>query len=669
LYSQFAGKEEGISTLDKEALKLIFNNGKLHIYKEGLALTEGHGGYALFRAGSQWYSSREADWQVTGSGHYEVAVHGIQHSTGISQRWRVTIDEDNRIDWHISLEGLQADIDEYAIELMVPEAYTRWQTPFEEGIFCAEEAHSGGRAGYLGSSASALAVCGDKESGVIPCLIALEEPSTDFISKIAPDALYRARLLRFSFPLKNLTAGRREAAFHVSFSFGGQVRKKLIQVQEKSAVCCGPLTLSFHDGAFSLFRAGRAITKAEHMGMVVYADNRWHTSRSASWSVIKENADTLTGEGSWIEFAGKLCWKMRLVSSDCFEWEIFFEAAGQMKLHAEYVRVLLSEEYDSFSTYLGKELFPGAFGLYERDLLQRCIGPGTVIFTSSSKQLFPLRFSFSGSEGFVAKVLNSDISQRARVFQVERAQPEADIVPAGEESHRVKIKGEFTGFSEEADSSLEIPAGGHIFTLSKGKGTLKGKDAELTKHMGMYSSIKMGGRWYDSCSHASWSLKPENKISCYRGIWHELPLRQVWRVAAVAEGIRFEAVLLPEETIGIDEYQFNIMLSERYSHWDAGSGKTVFLSFRDDVDDSWHTLWEEKHTGSKDIVVTASSEGAPALAPVTLRVESDTGTLKISNTDLHFRARVFQYTRTFKDRLKKGEYPLCKGTITLRNKL
>lgn len=194
-----------------------------------------------------------------------------------------------------------------------------------------------------------------------------------------------------------------------------------------------------------------------------------------------------------------------------------------------------------------------------------------------------------------------------------------------------------------------------------GKVKIFWNDVELTKGVGFNTSVSIYGSWFDS-SQSDWQIIERSKEGAViAGEWKYLPIRQIWRLNIVEEGIvDWEVKNIYKEDIELDTEKAGIMLSEKYSDWVAGDRRGLFKISRN---------WQEINLeGVSKREIGARSSFDPTIPDIILDFSSDgidaMPQIQSSSRDLNARFMHANFSRHAS--YKAGEYDFFKGRIYIK---
>ncbi len=134
---------------------------------------------------------------------------------------------------------------------------------------------------------------------------------------------------------------------------------------------------------------------------------------------------------------------------------------------------------------------------------------------------------------------------------------------------------------KEVKSSQEIVNGDLKLFFDQGRGRIFWKGKELTEGDGIHSSFCVKGIHYDSRS-AIWKAEKVNPFELSVTLrWPGLPMRQIWKMAIVDGVLNWQADLITEENMVINNLCAGIIVRDGYKKWESfyESGLLPRISF------------------------------------------------------------------------------------------
>jgi len=133
-YLEISGDEKGIGILEKESLRIVFNNGRIFINYNKIPLTKDIGGYLSFflpKLGN-WSSSLNLNWQIKKQWVNGFIAEGSSFDGNVVQTWEMSVEKD-KFDWKIKIN--EDSIKEAHIDLLLTPEYKGWLSLEKKGEF------------------------------------------------------------------------------------------------------------------------------------------------------------------------------------------------------------------------------------------------------------------------------------------------------------------------------------------------------------------------------------------------------------------------------------------------------------------------------------------------------------------------------------------------------
>lgn len=202
------------------------------------------------------------------------------------------------------------------------------------------------------------------------------------------------------------------------------------------------------------------------------------------------------------------------------------------------------------------------------------------------------------------------------------------------------------------------------FFFDNGKGRLFWKNRELTKGLGLYTSIFSSGFWQDS-EGADWQItKVSEEKMILRGKWRSLPIIQVWEIELTEDtGIIWKIEMEVFEDVIIEgEQQTNVMLTNEYETWLTEDGSRD--SFTNSFNEEWITLFERGADVIKSVSAINPTHRLPSISLKYNKLGVDYY-LSILNTSSSFCARKLKCYKIKRNDKKytPGKYLYFNGKI------
>ena len=677
-YSQTVGSPKGIAIIDKERFNLVFNNGKLLLNWEGKLITSPAGAHTTFNAANRWYSSTQAEWEVQEETPDVFTAVGKFYQLGLTQIWRIEVLEKFKIKWDIELEiDKNTELSDMYVNITVKDEYSRWFADSEKGDFTEIKGEDKNWSPVFtkNSLSSCIGVYQRVlESGEIPSLL-FEQLSLGYSTQgsiLNSDYLSCCRILQYRLnPYSNKSASQADRFI----CFAGKIAVNIADLDSYLSKSQGELILStpefrliFDNGQCILDHRGVNLTKDNHIGTSIYVNGKWYSSNLAQWEMEKQGQNKIIYTGTWPTLPLAQVWEIEIINDRSFLWKVSLRVNEEVDIEQQHCYILGCKDYSHWFSKYGTGKFPDSFLETETDMVQRCIPNGEIGLVSKKIGLPALFVKFFKGANTFAKILNSDIFNKERILRIEKVE--------SEENFRFS-PGNYSCFEIELDLDKEkqaYPDDFNIlqdkmlkFVFDNGRGHIFWDGRELTKRLGLYTSLRSGGRWYDSMSSARWGIeKNENSIIKASGKWLYLPISQSWEIRLFEDRvIEFKVNMDVDQEIEIDRLQTNLMVSEKYSQWLKEQAKSYFPAFNNEIDDEWGVIYSEKNI--QYIGVSTNSEDKTVLPLIALfpnRMDSDCR-LNIINSDIYHRGRVLQCLDTDKKLVPVRDYLYFSGKFII----
>src|SRR3989338_3195803 len=681
LYTQMIGNKEGVGIIEKGTLNLVFNNGMLFLNWQNKLVTPNQGGYTVFSVTNKWYSSSQADWEVRKEGENKLVAIGKFYQLALTQIWRIELTNNYEIKWNIEIASEEPfEIEEGYTNIMLTSEYTQWFTPLEEGVFPSIDEKN--NSFYHLLDGNLLRGCvgvrdGEALNGWPPSFLFEQSnnPASSFAQISNTDYLSNCRVLQFkTIGLQNYSGSQTS---HFSY-FSGRILLDMHDIdvylkslQDGFTLSGKKLKLTFSNGQGALSYDGKELTKGSHIGSAIYINGRWYHSRSAQWKVDKERDDKLVAYGVWQGLPIAQIWEIEALKENCFLWKVKLLIKESVNIEEQYIDFLCSKDYTHWFCDYGQGKFSNDFLEVTMDMLQKCIPDGIVGLHGCDIRLPAICLKFSKELSNFAKILNSDFYNRTMILRINRVEPEEKVKFVPGEYPCFMI--EFIFDEDKKNNSMHIlpnilEDGKLRFIFERGRGRVYWDEVELTKRLGVYTSLRSAGHWYDSLTGVLWkSEEKKDETVRVEGKWICLPISQYWRFWVEHNFIEFEVKMSVDKKIEVDRLQTNVMLSEKYFGWITEKNEGRFPFFKDDVNDDWDCIYSPGD-GSRYIGVAGNITDKIFLPPVLLlpRPLNPDWSLNIINSDIYHRGRVLQHLSAKKTQIYPGEYPYFSGRISVQ---
>ncbi|MBN2482666.1 MAG: ABC transporter ATP-binding protein [Candidatus Omnitrophica bacterium] len=683
LYSKMIGEKQGIAVFEKGDVKIIFNNGKLFIYHRETLLTPHEGVYTVMHQQDTWSASTQGDWHIVSQDDERIIAGGELLRLDLTQVWNIWIDRDEAIHIDIEIESAQTiDLDEGYFNVMLSEEYVCWRTPFDGKKFPDISLEDKNWRPLLNwhSEHQCIAVYPGSSPGDNPvpaCLVTQNDATPVATSQIYnTDYSLRCRVAQYKLAhIHNYshTQAQRALFFSGKIIVGkDKADAYLKNTYEHSILNNQDMQIVFTQGECSIFINSFQKIMVGKINSFLTVETREYYSSRAFWKVEKDAQGRIIAIGDWPDLSIRQRWRIELTGKDSFSLKVKTENPRQIRIQEQDLRFYFSDTYQQFQTDYGRKAFPEEFCDFEVDVLQRCISQGSIGLYSRQKEYLPVHLENVAGKDTFAKIFNGDRYRKKRVINFYRM-GESVCASSVEQEQDFNVSVCFPGHTppSETGPSGTLQQQDLKFIFEGGAGQIYWQGQKLTKKLGFYSSLRLQGRWYDSCAYARWTLKKDSEGLMCEGDWSPLPLRQLWRLRLEnSNNIIFQIYLFIDKPVAFDRIQANLMLSEEYDTWDLGTRMGIFPDFRGEIDDEWDIIAcvdnrEYDHLQSGVTRVNGPRRQHFPPIKVSSSLTSSLGKFCIVNSDLYHRGRILRFNEEGQKFNELGQYLLCEGNIVI----
>ncbi len=682
LYTQVVGAKEGVGILKKDNLSIVFNNGRLFINWADQPITNSSGIHINFFTRDKRYNSFQAYWEIEEESDKRITAKGRIYQIELIVVWKIELMDSGEIKIDIGIESEQMmEIEQGCVDFILVDKYQQWFTSLgEKDNFPSIIEGNNQWMPLLEDNISRRCIGVITENSLaesMPSFIVEQSLSAlpVYGQILNSDCFISSRILQFQIAnVQNYSKnkGKRLTFFSGKIIIGiKDVPAYLKNIQDETTISQERLRLTFNNGKVIPFFNDLSLVKGNCVSFFLRCAGRVYNFESSFWEIKKEGNKKIIARCESAYLPVICIWEIEIISEDYFIFTLDIEIKDELEIEEKFIRIELSERYKYYFSKYGKGAFSDIFSEREEDMLQRCIPDESIILSSLDKHLPDILLDFSKKPHNFAKIFNSAMSCRTRVLSIQSVEPE-DKRKFAQGRHRcfeVRISLKYDAKQQNTTNDSWMVAKKKLkYNLTNGRGEIFWNDKKLTKQLGFYTSLRSQGRWYDSCTHAVWSVQGNDSEINSIGRWMHLPIEQYWNLRLVREGvIAFSIKMRVNKEIGIDRQQTNIMLSEEYKQWAFNKNEGTFPLFDGNVDDDWGVissccLSEDNkfYAGVKRIRKKESYFPEIIFTPF-FRSQQDK--LNIVNTDLNFRGRVLQYLDDVPISLMPGEYIYSKGEI------
>ncbi len=682
-YMETVGSREGIGIVQKDPLGVIFNNGKLILRWKNQTITCNLGGHSSMLIAGREYLSTTAEWQVQDvQPNGEIVAAGTWPDIPVTQYWKIRFLNEKEFSWEIALKApTRISIEKIDIRNFFIDTYKNWLTVDGERDFPPAFVHEmKGNCAVIDDPASGVVgLKGDHLAGRdLPTVIfdTLHDAAKTICQAGNTGSEICGRIVQhqvFSLHSDSYYGEGTHRCFSVRLKLFGaeeeaQVKGYLAHarqiIRESTIIRKGPLSLYCKDNRIELYWQDTLLTREAGLNTKFRCQDRDYGASLGHWNVCKKGEEEIIIGISWDDDPSfTQTWKLSLHSEDTIRWEVETNSVKNIKLRQKQVELVLSEAYERWFTareqgdFAKLEKKGGAAGL--NNYIAASMGVGCV--GGHQDMLLPT-IIFNQEDtipraSFIYKLEEQDLNTALRYLALD-FQKDFYTPPGACTYFKGTIQigpGVRIGADHPAMESNTRPP---VFRLNRtsvvfdhGKGKIFWNGRELTKGLGMYSSIFSNGVWHDS-SQAFWEIvqSEETRLSCI-GHWCWVPMRQSWEIALLDEKtISWKVEKTAWDAFPVEKEQVNIMLSDAYREWFVHKQfhERFPAQFREHNGAFWDRLWcregafpigLKKCALKKDILDRQHLPTVVFDCPGNCQARYSA----IENTDDLFQARVLQY--------------------------
>lgn len=707
-YLETVGDKKGIALLEKGPLEAVFNNGRLIIRWQGETVTSPVAGHSTMVLSGLEYESILADWQIEKIDGVDQGINltGRWPDTAVVQHWRIVFLSEHEFFWEIALEFPPGIFPErLEAKIILKDGYKKWFNIATEKEFPATFLHSQEWQvdRVEDSPGRVIRVKADNNKTVaLPEIIFDRSHDTQqakcHIGNTGADIGGRAlRYIIFPVSGKTEQANAKRQVFYSKILFfdslEGTAASEYLNrsrqlIQESNVIRKGPLSIFCREREIEIYWQEQVVTRLSGLNTQFRYGERIYLTAGGRWTIRKEDdGETIGIIISWDDLPGiRQTWRLRLKDEKTLVWEIFFETNEAVKIVNRQVELVLSEEYTRWFT--AEE--SGGFDRLEKKggavILNRYINDyvGVEKKRAGSESSMPLvkfacdaqvptvSYFFKAQENVASAIklqfVEIDTKERAHFAPGKNPYFKGEIAITSDAAINVINRGVLPEAPLPVNKTIarEIACGRTRFVFNNGKGRIFWGSKELTKALGLYSSVFLADRWHDS-SQASWELAglEENSLEV-KGYWPWVPISQTWKVSIPDRRtilIKIYKEIWDEELFKTGREQVSLMVSDAYREW--FSPRQIKGRFPADFIEHNGMFWERFWCGDSSLGVGIRKgtvkegfflrKNLPALL-----FESSPGCRAryaiVENTDNLFQARVLQY-----EIAPAGEAPDSKG--------
>jgi ABC-type polysaccharide/polyol phosphate transport system ATPase subunit len=693
-YTETVGDKKGIAIVENGPLGIVFNNGRLILRWKDRTITRNlPSGNSTMISSDRLYVSSATDWEIQESKNKnEIVAVGKWPDININQQWKISFLNENEFIWEITIDTPEEiSVERFQTLIAFLDEYKSWFTLDTEMNFPESFIHEKVWECITVNSPSDK-VIGLKGSSntVEPLPIITLEESQDNIGTIChvgnTDSEIGGRVIQyqvfFNGGKNNCVRGSYryfsckvrifEAEENEKLSLYLSHTKQLLQ--ESAIIRRDFLSVFCKNNSVEIYWRNKLLTCGRGLNTIFRYQNINYSALGGCWHIFKKNDEEIIITISWDDKPPfTQIWRLQLQSDDTIIWEIEMNIDEKIKLRNKEVELLLGRDYERWVTAEEK----GNFDKLEKKgccvILNKYINTQIGVESINKKDGFHLPGVLfnceDGSEAhrvsFISKIKEENWSTKLRYTEIdskknfytlpgrcEYFKGKIRVFAKDQEDNSIKqLDKRASIISRNVNLSNKLELNRLSLVFNYGQGRIFWKDIELTKGLGIYSSVFFRGLWYDS-SQAFWEVQRLDKERLIAvGNWSWISLIQTWDITILDETtISWKIAREIWEDVLADREQVNIMLSDKYKKWFVNKqahGKFPRI-FGEHNGIFWDRLWCRDKIlpiGVKKCKIKKNIFGEQFLPSIVFHCSRGYQARYsiIENTDNLFQARILQY--------------------------
>jgi len=602
-YLESVGDKKGIAIVQKGQIGAIFNNGKFILRWKDKAITCGLAGHAMMVSSGKEYLSTTAVWQIQKSAtDREMVALGRWQDLCVAEYWRIVFLNEKEFIWEAGIDVSEdVYIERFSTSAVFINSYKSWftiegKTDFPDKFAhlldwqCSKIEDSASRViGFSGNS-------GDKEPPPAIIFDRMQDNTNLACQAGNTGSDVNGRGVVYQYMPEDLGkkyAKGRYRCFSAKVTIlddseEGELKCYMDNArkitQESKIIRKDFLSLFCMKNRVEICWQDRLVTSGAGLNTKFSCQERNYSAHDSRWSINKENDNQIIITISW-DYGPEFTqiWKLRLKDGNTLLWEISMNVSDKIKIRNKQAEIILDKEYDRWLTPDER----GDFSKLSRQgnavvlnkYINSCIGAEK---TSNNDFILPeISFRHDGnfpSASYISKIEEEEPSVKLRYLEIDRKENfyttpgmhkyfngELKITAIKETAEPSRKSGVI---KHDASSFAEIKYNKTSLVFDHGKTRIFRNGIELTKGLGLYSSVMVSGVWYDS-SQALWEIqKSEKGKLTVTGYWPWISIEQTWSFSVINEKtILWNIERNAWEDVRLDKEQVNLMLSDAYKEW------------------------------------------------------------------------------------------------------
>ncbi len=658
-------------TLTSKNLKVYADTEKkaVRIYYKDLEITKAFGLHTSFLIDNNWYGNSEAEWQVEKKNSMLILQFSWK-KLRINQRWKLTLKE-NSIFWQIESEIKNLpNLKLFKFGIFLSEKYNTFFSGAQQENF--PEEFNSWRDMELNDFQAGLIGVRKREN--YPAIVLENKNKLQAFIQNSNNNLSSRVLQLGTF----LSPNQKKFSFSTQLKFLEEENLIEDYIKEEQQKLLSQRTLTSKNlkvyadtekKAVRIYYKDLEITKNRGLYTAICLKNkRWIHSFDCSWQIEKKSEELIL----IVKYKKILSEVWRLsCQNNILEIKIELNPMAPFVLLNRDLRLEISDEYEKWITaYEGGDFLNQHYGgiipvrLKDNKVSKIMLKTNDEISapTLYFETLCPHYGQILGiyknkKDKYICLNFSSMISKKENRFY-----PEKYICFLSKIIFNENIELKETEFEEK----VEISKDNLRFIFDRGKSQIFWKEEKITQALGVYTSLRSSGIWYDSYQ-AKWEIiKKEKDRLILRGDWIYLPISQIWNIELREKNLIYWKVDIEvHEEIDLEIEQAGIMLSLKYENWKIP--RLIQNKFLDEFPQDYDILpfrfWYGK---SNKIEVFSEKKDFPKLL-FECKSEEESFRAVVENSDYFYKARLIQYQRSNIQKRFPGKYSYFEGVIKIES--
>ena len=668
----------------------------LRFYYKDREITKGEGLHSSFLIKSIWHSLSSCEWQVKKEkSNFILNFHWKQLK--LKQSWKLSF-KNSALHWQVDFKASRPlGLKLLKFGLLLNSKYKSFFCGRQQGFF--PDKFADWQDMFLTEPQARL--CGLRKQAGFPAIVAENKQGLSCIIQNS-DEENSCRILQLSLPKEKLN--QKEISFSAKIdllkeeelivNYLKEEKRKFLKKQEEErqkflfaqqkeearlresrTISSGNLSV-FVDAdsrSIRLYHKDVELTARRGMHSIFYTSEEGYDLDHCRWDINKVSSNRIILNLHYESISLLQIWELACEKDDSLKIKIEVDVQKSISFANQDMKIEFSDVFKSWATAYEQGNFDingyinniGPIKLKDNKISKiilefkdkpDCAKLFFVAFSNSGRQIIDIYKRKEANKDYVC--INTSLTLPSRNGLTK---PGKYIYFDG----KIALGNDFAIEKDINSTGVATVEKGDIkFIFDRGRGIISWKGNELTAGLGVYSSIRSGGIWYDSYQ-ATWEVKhkDENKITIVGG-WPHIPVSQTWRLEFVGKNTIFLDIdMRIYRSIELEFEQTNIMLLPGYKKWIApNSAQGEFI---DDYTKAYDILPFRFWYGKAD-KLSAFAETLPRVTFNCSGSQNETRGI-IENTDSLYEARLLQYQKINQSEVNQGERQYFKGVIEIKD--